>query len=428
MKTSIVKFVAAYLILFLSILVPAQTGGNFTITESVIAGGGGQTSTGGTFSLDGTIGQPAAGGALEGSPFAVTSGFWNFAAAAPPAVTFESDVAGRPHGDTSIQSNDVVQVQRFQIGLEQPNQSNEFQRADSAPFTSRGDSLIQSNDVVQAQRYQIGLDIKQNANGPTAPAAMRLPEEAAAEAAKPYSENQAGAAPREVRVESVTSSAGQTVVVNILVDALGDESGYGFQLNFNQMILTNPSVMIGTAGGSRFCNTTTVAGQITCSVNNFPNNNPTSSTDQIGEIAAGNNQLLVKVTFTVATGASAGVVPVTISNVNASNDAAQNLTPITATSGTVTIAGPTAASVSAGGRVTTAGGRGIRNAQITITDSKGISQTIRTGAFGYYRFEDITAGENYIFIISAKRFTFRQNAQAVFIIEERNDINFVADE
>lgn len=65
----------------------AQTGGVFTITESVVAsGGGGQQSAGGNFALDGTIGQTVAGNTLSNSPFAVTSGFWNFTTVAPTAA------------------------------------------------------------------------------------------------------------------------------------------------------------------------------------------------------------------------------------------------------------------------------------------------------------------------------------------------------
>jgi hypothetical protein len=45
------------------------------ITSSVIAGGGG-TSAAANFSVTGTIGQAAAGPAMTGSNFSVTSGFW----------------------------------------------------------------------------------------------------------------------------------------------------------------------------------------------------------------------------------------------------------------------------------------------------------------------------------------------------------------
>lgn len=66
--------------------IQAQTGGDFTITQSVVAGGGGQNSAAGDFSLDGTIGQSIAGNALTGNPFSVTSGFWNFSPMSPTAA------------------------------------------------------------------------------------------------------------------------------------------------------------------------------------------------------------------------------------------------------------------------------------------------------------------------------------------------------
>ena len=83
---------SAFLILF-SANAFAQSGGDFTITQSVVASGGGQNSAGGNFSLDGTTGQSIAGNALNGSPFAVTSGFWNFTPLAPSAAS--SLISGR---------------------------------------------------------------------------------------------------------------------------------------------------------------------------------------------------------------------------------------------------------------------------------------------------------------------------------------------
>ena len=55
-------------------MVTAQTGGGFSLSGSVIAGGGG-TSTGGVFSVQGTLGQPVAGG-VSGGSFSMQSGFW----------------------------------------------------------------------------------------------------------------------------------------------------------------------------------------------------------------------------------------------------------------------------------------------------------------------------------------------------------------
>ncbi|NOT49298.1 MAG: VCBS repeat-containing protein, partial [Acidobacteria bacterium] len=61
-------------ILVLSSIVFAQSGGQFAIKKSVIAGGGGRSS-GGTYTADGTIGQPVVG-ENNGGNFRLNSGFW----------------------------------------------------------------------------------------------------------------------------------------------------------------------------------------------------------------------------------------------------------------------------------------------------------------------------------------------------------------
>lgn len=54
---------------------------NYSISWYTIDGGGG-TSTGGAYSVSGTIGQPDAG-TLSGGPYAITGGFWGIAVAVP---------------------------------------------------------------------------------------------------------------------------------------------------------------------------------------------------------------------------------------------------------------------------------------------------------------------------------------------------------
>src|SRR4051794_34492608 len=53
----------------------AQVGGGFDLSWSTLDGGGGTASTGGTFSLGGTVGQPDAG-AMQGGQWSVQGGFW----------------------------------------------------------------------------------------------------------------------------------------------------------------------------------------------------------------------------------------------------------------------------------------------------------------------------------------------------------------
>ena len=52
---------------------PAQS---YSVDWYKISGGGG-TSTGGVYSVSGTIGQPDAGGAMSGGNYSVTGGFWS---------------------------------------------------------------------------------------------------------------------------------------------------------------------------------------------------------------------------------------------------------------------------------------------------------------------------------------------------------------
>ena len=56
----------------------AQSGGGFDLTWSTIDGGGAMNSSGGTFSLSGTVGQPDAQVApvMAGAGYELTGGFW----------------------------------------------------------------------------------------------------------------------------------------------------------------------------------------------------------------------------------------------------------------------------------------------------------------------------------------------------------------
>ena len=88
---------------------------------------------------------------------------------------------------------------------------------------------------------------------------------------------------------------------------------------------------------------------------------------------------------------------------------------------------PTAARVSVSGRVTTADGRGIRNVSVTLTDANGNSRSALSSTFGYYRFADVAAGATYVIAARAKRFTFAEPTQILNVVEDAEDVNFIAD-
>lgn len=119
-------------------------------------------------------------------------------------------------------------------------------------------------------------------------------------------------------------------------------------------------------------------------------------------------------------------------SVNTDGSGTTTMIPITAGAnpdfvGAIVRTAPTAASVTVGGRVLNASGRGINRARVTMTDSNGETRSALTNPFGYYRFTDVPAGETYVFSVSAKRYSFSQASQVRSIVEETDDINFVAD-
>jgi hypothetical protein len=84
---------------------------------------------------------------------------------------------------------------------------------------------------------------------------------------------------------------------------------------------------------------------------------------------------------------------------------------------------PTVASVAVSGRVMS-GKRGIAQARVYLTDQNGEIRTATTNSFGYYRFDDVRAGETYVINVSSKRYQF--NPQTVTPNGDIETVNFVA--
>lgn len=70
------------------------------------------------------------------------------------------------------------------------------------------------------------------------------------------------------------------------------------------------------------------------------------------------------------------------------------------------VVGPTASVVTVGGRVLTPSGRGLRNAQVTVTQADGSTRTILTGVYGTYSFTDLVAGQTIILSVRSKSYQF----------------------
>ncbi len=74
-RRGIVLGILAVVLMFSATWAAAQSGGEWTIGRWAVVGGGG-TSSGGDFTVRGSLGQPESGQALTGGEFTVRGGFW----------------------------------------------------------------------------------------------------------------------------------------------------------------------------------------------------------------------------------------------------------------------------------------------------------------------------------------------------------------
>ncbi len=228
-------------------------------------------------------------------------------------LSAKSDVQPRPSGDGFVDADDIQQIRRFAVGLDAPI-ATELMSADGAPRAFFGDGLLDSDDAQQARRYAVGIDAA--ANAPATDSTVESSDKESAERAAPVKEfsrnstsrTSAPQATAAFRIDNQTTTAGQTIIVPVRVDTVGDEYGYTFSLSYNQTVLMNPVVTIGNSGGDVVFNSNS-PGKIGFSVTTFPG----------GPIAPGTNKILVNVQFTVANNAPSG----TMSPINFTDDPAR---------------------------------------------------------------------------------------------------------
>lgn len=87
---------------------------------------------------------------------------------------------------------------------------------------------------------------------------------------------------------------------------------------------------------------------------------------------------------------------------------------------------PTAAGVSVRGRVSTSSGAGISRAVVRMDDSDGRGRMTITNTFGYFRFDNVTAGESYVVSVSHKRYRF--TPRLVDVSNDISGLDFIAED
>ena len=82
------------------------------------------------------------------------------------------------------------------------------------------------------------------------------------------------------------------------------------------------------------------------------------------------------------------------------------------------------------GYVRMADGRGLSNAKIVMTGPDGVSRAVTTGEFGYYSFDDVEFGQNYVIGVVSSKYTFESRVLPVFdsVADTLSDVDFVANQ
>lgn len=87
---------------------------------------------------------------------------------------------------------------------------------------------------------------------------------------------------------------------------------------------------------------------------------------------------------------------------------------------------PTSAGVSVSGRITTISGSAIRGVSVTLADPEGNKRRTVTGSFGYYTFDNVETGRNYVISVNDRRYRFAQPSRMISVFDELTDVDFIA--
>ena len=144
MKVLCVVFITILLLLGVTGTVSAQ--GGYDLSWWTINGGG-DTSTGGNYSLSGTLGQPEVE-VLSGGSYTLYGGFWGgIAEGLPPGLCGDANV------DTVVNTLDAVQVLRRAVNLASFTPQQE-KNADT-----NKDNAINVLDAIKILRIAVQLDL-----------------------------------------------------------------------------------------------------------------------------------------------------------------------------------------------------------------------------------------------------------------------------
>jgi hypothetical protein len=233
----------------------------------------------------------------SGDPLATgyTGGFVVFA-----QQGFEGDLAPRSTGDGVYRANDVEVSRLLVAGGPFNATTNEFERADVAPYETKGDGQLRANDFQLTKNYVAAIVQQQPAGGPDVPIA----------AAAPLAEKDP--AGRSMRIVASTVEAGKATVT-VEMDSLGDETVALFTLNYDPSILGSPRVALAKDSAAEGVT-------LTANTDKGAEGSVTVLLDSPTPFIAGYSKRLVTITFEVARGTRASETSITFNDSGSLSD------------------------------------------------------------------------------------------------------------
>jgi DNA-binding beta-propeller fold protein YncE len=227
-------------------------------------------------------------------------------------------------------------------------------------------------------------------------------------------------------VVSRSGARNSDITVDIEMTAQGNEAGTQYGLHFDPAVLsissisgvdTNPDITRGAdspAGTMLNVNADNAANGSIGIIESF-------SADAISALPGGATRI-ARVTFHVRDGVASGTTRVDFDNsvINGvTSDVNGMILAANYEGGDVSVSASRGGTVS--GRVTSADGRGIRGATVTIIDGDGFARTVTTSSFGYYAFEDVAAA-TYTIGVSSRQYRF--GSRTITVGDNLVDVDF----
>jgi hypothetical protein len=214
-----------------------------------------------------------------------------------------------------------------------------------------------------------------------------------------------------VTAPTVQTSTGMNIVVSI---AATDTTGLGVT-GFNAYIRFDPAVV--TFQGCSLTGTVFSAANAFC--NPFPT--PDVIAAQVnGTSAVSGAGSILRLNFLVI-GTAGQSSPLNFVDFYFNEGDPASVT----NNGIINLLNVTAAGVSVSGRLLTNLGRPVSRASVSMIDTSGNIRTAYTNTFGYFRFEDVTVGENYVINATAKGYRF--TPMFLNLMDQVSDLTMIAE-